>query len=276
MPTTELPFAVVLYAALLLFLAALAKRERGGYLFLAAGFTIGIGMLIRPIAIGAGIVMGAFILAGTIKKIGAKIMLCSLLIAGNFIAVAPWEAFAYSQMHKVIPLCNSRASVSTFDGLTFAVLNHEGSRKGVSVPGDVRDFMIRIAAWNNSGSIDNKDFNKFLVSEIRQRPLTFAKLVAIKAARSWYGTNSNRNEKFLLLVQLVFVTLLLYSLQRLWRKRRESRLIITVMVVFIAYFWFMTILVLSIVRYMTPILGVAAIFLPALWKESGVRRQEKT
>ncbi len=54
-----------------------------------------------------------------------------------------------------------------------------------------------------------------------RRPLGFTELVGLKAVRSWYGTESLRDEWFVGLVQLPFVVLIGWGALRV---RRHSRM----------------------------------------------------
>ena len=85
------------------------------------------------------------------------------------------------------------------------------------------------------------------------------------AARSWYGTDSGRMEGIILTVQLLYSIPVLLATWALWRgpdPQRNSLLLLVWGPVF--YFWIMTILVLSILRYMTPTAGLLALLIPRL------------
>lgn len=274
-PSTELPFAVIFYVAAFLFLKGWNTSKYSAYLFLAGGFAIGLSMLIRPIAIGAGVVVAVLVMLGRRHVFGRRMVLGACLIAGNLFAVLPWESWAFSQTHQILPLCRSRAFFSFYDGLTFAVLNSDGFRKGVKVPDDVKDLMNKIVSRYGNGN-HITDLKGFLCMQAKARPLAFSKLVVIKSVRSWYGTNSNRNEKSLAIMQALFVSLLLLSITLLWRKRPETRYIVVAGMVLVCYFWGMTISVLSIVRYMTPIVGATVIFFPGISLIQFNSRHKKT
>ncbi len=50
------------------------------------------------------------------------------------------------------------------------------------------------------------DLLRIASGQVRERPAGMAGLVLLKAARSWYGTDSQRLEGVILLLQLVFLT----------------------------------------------------------------------
>ena len=66
------------------------------------------------------------------------------------------------------------------------------------------------------------DVGSFMASELRRRPVGVAELVALKAARSWYATDSHRNERLSLGVQLLYLTLIAYSGVRAYRAGRRD------------------------------------------------------
>ena len=90
------------------------------------------------------------------------------------------------------------------------------------------------------------------------------KLIAMKAARSWYATDSGRFQIPILAIQLVTMGLILLSTRAAWTSGGPQRLLACGIWGVIAYFWGMTVLVLSIARYMVPAIGLAFLLLPAL------------
>jgi 4-amino-4-deoxy-L-arabinose transferase-like glycosyltransferase len=266
-PGTDLPFAVFLYAALLCTLEAWRAGKKNAALSLLAGAAWGMTMLIRPITIGLGVVSALLLLCGRRHTVPRKITFALCLLAGNLAAVAPWEAWAYSQTREIIPLSNSaRASVSLFDGMTFAVWNPYGCRKGITVPDDVRALMTE-AHDRFLPVIETtrpEELRRFMADRFRSHPVTVLKLAAIKIARSWYGTFTNRFETGILFVQLLYLSLLLWSCVLVWRHRPDMRYIVVTGAVVLSYFWGMTVLVDPLVRYMMPVLGALVVFFPAV------------
>ena len=268
-PNTELPFSVVLYAALACMIAGWFSPKRSVIFFLLAGILCGIAMLIRPIAIGLGVLLAVITLFGSLHTLRKKVILSLCLIAGNLVAIMPWELWIYSQTNQITPLCRGRDSYSMFDGLTFAVFNPPGSeRKGVAVPQDVKmlmtDIVDKYAVKAQTQAISSKDLALVMINKGIKQPITTLKLISIKIMRSWYATNTNRFETPILLIQLLYAILLLWAAVLLWRKRQELRWMLIVGGVLTCYFWGMTVIVLSIVRYMMPIFGVLLIFFPAI------------
>jgi len=260
---SELPFMVFLYGAFLCFLIGWRSAKNKKRYFFSGGILCGVSMLIRPIAIGVGVSMAVLILFWKRYRFRQRLVLGLLIIIGNLIAVIPWEVWMYQKTKEVLLLCRSRDAISMFDGLTFAVWNPEGYRKGVPVPADVRNFMKEIIP-KYSDTISTKQVVGMAKTELIKHPSSIIKLLFIKAARSWYATNSNRFESLILVVQFFYLALMLLACRMFWKSRTDCRLPLAIGLVLLVYFWGMTVCVLSIVRYMVPVLGLMVIFFPAL------------
>ncbi|MBN2188988.1 MAG: glycosyltransferase family 39 protein [Chitinispirillaceae bacterium] len=271
--STELPFSLAFYAGVLCLLTGWRVSRHRTLLFLAGGFLLGAAMLIRPIAIGLGIVFALLVLAGRAVDIKKRTVLALCLLAGGALAVAPWELWVYAKTRAVVPLCRDQQPFSLMDGLTFAVWNPDPSsppRVGTPVPADVKilmEYLVREHAHKiriDGGGMSSREIAAVMLGEFKKRPLTLAKLAFIKAARSWYGTNSNRKELLILLVQVVYLALLLWAAVLTWRRRPDLRFLVIAGAVTLCYFWGMATVALSIVRYLMPVLGLCMVFFPII------------
>ena len=196
-PSTELPFSVFLYAAILCSLNAWSAKKHTAALFVLAGIVCGISMLIRPISMGLGIMVAVMVLLGRTHRFRKRLFLSLCLIAGNVATIAPWEIWAYTKTHEIIPLSGSaRASITLFDGLAFAVWNPEGIRKGITVPQDVKKLMTEVVDryLEKIETTRPEELRNFMIDKFKSQPVTVMKLFAIKIVRSWYGTFTNRLE----------------------------------------------------------------------------------
>ena len=262
-PNGEIPFILVLFFCIYLFWNSVIKKQRNWLIYLLVGFLVGISMLIRPISVGMGIVL-ALVLCLIRRDVKLKIRLfwSTIIIISSFLTVCPWEMLVHAKYDRII-LLSSGGDNSMKDGLTFAV-NTKGRksyRKGTKVPADVNLLMKRIL--ENSKSIETVgDIVSLLRNEFRENPLTVGKLFALKASRSWYATDSNRMEKPALLIQFIYLFLILWSSISTWRKSGIARDFAILLWCITLYFWGMTTLVLSIVRYMTPAIGLLLCLTP--------------
>jgi hypothetical protein len=228
------------------------------------GFALGIAMLIRPIAIGTGIVCAVLMLLGKRHSLRTRLLFCLFLVCGNLVAILPWEARLAVQTHRILPLCNGRMSASIVDGLTFAAPNSAEFNSRAWVPADVKSLMIGLTPLSG---LDFPEFMRAAAGMAKEQPFAIIKLIGIKAARSWYGTSTGRNEKMLMIIQGFFLMLLLCSFSRIHRKYPEFRYLVFAGAVFFCYFWSMSIIVLPLVRYMVPVLGLMVVYFPAILKE---------
>lgn len=262
-PGTELPFAAIFYGAFCLFWYALLRKSRAWPIYFLVGVLIGFAMLIRPIAIGAGVLMSAILwLFLSDVRPRLKLSLIVVLLLGNVVAIAPWEAWMYSKTGKLTPL-SSAGVLGIRDGLTYAV-SSKGFRQVGGVPADVAALMNDVQA--KYGELNSlSDIGAIMAKELRVRPVAVVKLFLLKVVRSWYGTDSRRFETPLMLLQLAYLALILWATKVSWQMGGMARKL-TVSIWLIAfYFWGMTIVALSISRYMLPAMGLLFTLLPAVY-----------
>src|SRR6266851_8336512 len=102
-PGTELPFAAIFCGAFCLFWHALLRKRRASPTYFLVGLLVGYAMLIRPIAIGAGVLMAGILwLFASDVRPRLKLYLITILLLGNVVAIAPWEAWIYFKTGKVL------------------------------------------------------------------------------------------------------------------------------------------------------------------------------
>lgn len=262
-PGTDLPFAAIFFGAFSLFWYTLIKKNRAWALYFLTGLLLGFAMLIRPIAIGAGVVMAAILwFFATDLPRRMKVSLIAVMLLGNLVAVAPWEAWMYSRTGKVIMLSNGGVP-SIRDGLTYGV-NSKGFRQGGGVPSDVTVVMNDVQA--NYGELKSLgDIAALMSKEFLIHPVAVVKLLLMKTARSWYGTDSQRFETPLMILQVVYLVLILWATSVSWRLGGVPKKLAVSVWLMTFYFWGMTIVVLSISRYMLPAMSLLFTLLPAVY-----------
>jgi hypothetical protein len=260
-PNSEIPFLVAFYGAFAVFWFTLIKPGGGGYCrYVLAGILIGGAALIRPIAIGAGVAFAAAVwLTRRDLSVPRRLGLVAALLLGNVAAVLPWEVWVYNRTGRAV-LLGTHGAASMLDGLTFAYGDY---RRQIKVPAEVRlsmeDARARSKELDSSG-----DILRFVAGQLRQRPIAVGEWLALKAARSWYGTDSGRHEAAILLIQAVYVAALLWATVAAWRRGGISRQLTVSVWVMVVYTWAMASLVLPILRYMVPALGLLFVLLPML------------
>jgi len=260
--TSEIPFLIVCYGAFGLFWSGVTQRGGGGYRrYALTGILVGGAALIRPIAIGLGVALAA-VLWLTRRDLAPRLRLglVTALLVGNLAAVFPWEARVYRQTGRVV-LLGTVGAVSMRDGLVFA--HPLEYRTWITVPAGVK--LVMEDAWARSNELNSsRDMLRFLVGEFRERPMAVGELLALKVARSWYGTDSGRHEGVILLIQALYVPVALWASFVAWRQGGRSRQLAVSVAVTVVYFWAMVTLVVPLLRYMVPAVGLLFVLLPVL------------
>lgn len=263
-PSSEIPFVVPFLAGFYLFWQALLRKSESWAIYFCSGLLIGFSMLIRPIAIGLGLLLALILWwAGKWLAARARLYLVAMLLLGNLIAILPWETWVYAQTGHVAAI-SGHGTAGIRDGLTFAV-DTKGYREQVAVPQDVVALQNDLFDLSRQGKLDSTGaIVSELLAQMKTRPLAVAELFIIKAARSWYGTDSGRSELPSLLLQIAYMALIIWGSVVAWKRGGNARQITLLVWLVTLYFWAMTISVLSILRYMVPIMSLLFVLVPAL------------
>jgi hypothetical protein len=136
------------------------------------------------------------------------------------------------------------------DGLSFGL-----ARRGATeppLPDDVRsvakDVALHAKQFTNSRRVA-----RFLAVEVREKPAAVLHLFLVKAIRSWYGNDSHTHEKWVVLIQSLYLPLVLLGGRLAWSAEPRQRNMLLVAGGVTVYYWMMTtIAALAIVRYMLP------------------------
>ena len=266
-PNSEIPFMAVFSGALCLFWYSLIQKSRAWHVYFVSGLLMGVAMLIRPIAIGSGLVMAATLwLAAKWMTPRSRLLVIVVMLLGNLAAIFPWEAWVYSRTGRVIPL-SSNGPVGLLDGLTFGVSMpdfefRQGQR--VELPLDVVALMERIKG--RSGELESLgDFAALIGEELQASPVTVAKLFIIKAARSWYAIESHRFETLSILIHIPYFVLVLWSSKLAWQQGGIAQLFVMGIWMMVLYFWAMNMMASTLLRYMVPALGLLFLIVPAVF-----------
>ena len=176
--------------------------------------------------------------------------LATLVLLGNALIVAPWEIWVYARTGRVVLL--QAGSVQPIrDGLLYA-RRHAG-------PNAARVASEIESRWGPHIR-STGDVARLLIAETRRSPRGMLELYAWKAARAWYGTDTERFEKEGVVLQLFCLALLLWSSVAAWRSNPTFTAVVWT---FVLYFWFMAIVAFTLVRYMIPGIGLLFTLLPA-------------
>jgi 4-amino-4-deoxy-L-arabinose transferase-like glycosyltransferase len=263
LPSSEIPFMAVFYGGFYLFWYAQLRKSPVWPLYFSSGLVVGVAMLIRPIAIGVGFFMGAILwLVRRDMTAPLRLFLVMMILLGNLVAVLPWEIWAYFATGKVVMLSTSGTGTISH-GLTFALpLESRSYRQGVKVPQDIEVLMRDLHA-SDSEMQSLRGVIKVVKEALQSRPLTVMKLFALKVGRGWYGTDSNRLETPILLIQIPYLALILWSSKAAWKQGGSAKQLSIGIWLIVLYFWGMTTISVSILRYMTPVIGLLFVLVSA-------------
>lgn len=258
-PTSEIPFMVFFYTMMYLFLKGIKFTKNSLYFFFP-GLLLGVAILIRPIALGCGIIFSLFLLL--LNRRNKKAIFWFNF--GIILAIAPWIYFIYYKTGNII-LVSSNLAPSMIDGWTFAVNPVESHRLSFHAPPDLKAWMEgfyrRCAA-----RVSTAEVTACLLGCFREDPGAGIKLLLWKGLRAWYGTNSGRWENGIILMQLIYLPLLAACGVMAWRRREGVGQAALLVFLLLLYFWSVTVVVLSIVRYLVPVLGLCFILTPVIFQ----------
>lgn len=257
-PASELPFTVVFFGSAALFSHTIVRHRRAAVLYLASGLLLGVMALIRPIAIGLGL-CAALIPVFGLRPARIGLRAAALMLIGNVLILIPWQIALYAHT-GVFHLLSEGGVMSIRDGLMFGV--QDGPRAYIPLPANVERLQRDLLA--HYGDIKTlPQVAGVLFAEFQKDPMAVVQLFAIKSLRSWYGTDSGRYDSISALIQLPYLLAALWS-SRAAHKQGKSGLAGGVWLV-VVYFWLATIAVLSILRYMVPVIGLLFLLFPAGW-----------
>lgn len=253
-PNTEVPFILLLFFGIWLYFFSLKRRQ---FLFIfLVGVIFGFLVLIRPIGFLLPLLffLMVFLLTkGERKRI--KIFLAAILLIGSLIPIFFWEIGVESATGNFILLASS-GTASLVDGLTFALKPGAGGDQ-VAVSSDVKALIERAKA----ADLDTiSETFQFVYQELINRPIPFLKLIGWKIIRSWYATSQMWWEGKILTVQIMYLLTALIGIGYGIKTQRDKIREIIFLLSIVFYFWGMTVLALSILRYMVPAMAIIIIF----------------
>ncbi len=261
-PISEMTFLPVFAFAMWLFWRGALGTCHASCRLTAAGMAVGASMLIRPAAIGLGVVLaGSLLMSDREIKLRVRLLRASYLLFGCILVVLPWEVSVFAQTGRIVPLSTGGPS-SIHDGLTFAVRD-KGYRSAQAPPREVAGFMHAVdRGYLEAGSVR---IFPAAVESAKTHRVGAVHVGLWKAVRAWYATDSRRQEGWVLAVQIPVLSLLVLASIRAVRLGGEKRRLAFVLCSIVGYFWLVTTAALSIVRYMTPTICLWFLVLPSLF-----------
>lgn len=254
-PNSEVPFLLFLYCGIYSMMLVIKKKYT--ILALISGIIFALSVLIRPSTL-----LLVFICAGALLLFNKSSPLkrftsAFLLILGFLLTILPWEIRVLSSMGRLIPI-SVGGPPSIRDGLTFAIHPGDGGNQ-INVPEDVMALMKRFHG-KKTDLKTTADILRYFLQELKNNPGPVLTLVGLKACRSWYGTDEMWYEQYTRIIQVFYITLSVIGVIICFRIYRERLGFTCFLLTMIVYFWGMTTLVLSVLRYMIPAMGFMIMF----------------
>lgn len=253
-PSSEIPFLLFFFGGLWLYFRAIIENNNT-YLFLS-GVLLGCAALIRPIGILLGVICCVALLLLRKYPVKRQIFCGSIVLIGFVLAILPWEMHVYLKEGEIIPLRKVEPE-EIIPAYAFAVKPGAGGDQA-SIPDDVMALMLRLS--------EKKDFESkravigYLMKEFVDNPTPVIKLFIIKLARAWYATSAMWYENYILVIQIFYFMTIIPGLLFAFKQYREKTPTILFILSIIVYFWGMTFIAKSILRYMVPVMALLLVF----------------
>ena len=258
-PNTEVPFILLFYSALLAYVLALRKNYFK--LLLLSGVFLGFASLVRPIALFLAVpLLFLIFFMAKLTPFRKKILLSIVFLIGYIVVISPWLIYVYLNTGRLLPLSTGGFS-NIPAGLTFMVdkskINNGIQEGKMELPNDIVDLIERSRAANAD---DLGEITSFFWQETKRNPITLLKLIGIKIGRAWYATSEMWWEKQILILQLIYLLPAMAGIMIWFKKNKEKISYLFFLLVIVFYFWVATVLALSILRYMIPVMGLIMTF----------------
>ncbi len=264
-PLSSIPYTLFTVAAIYVWIA-LIQSQKPAIKAIQVGVLLGLANLIRPIGLFVPLILGlgAWVWwALSISKISMRSMVLSvsILIGSAYLTIIPWSIYQYANTGEWV-LLSKGGFPSMKDGLSFNYKKHRHPlRMSTGLSHLISEFTKRYSSYQTVG-----DIGRFFAEQIKTRPGAVLKLVGLKLARSWYGTDSQNPvyERINRIVSLIYILLFLIGIYWLKNDMTPIRmLMIGMTIALVGYYWSLAFMVLSIVRYMVPVFGLLGLIFSA-------------
>lgn len=180
-----------------------------------------------------------------------------MFVAGFAVVVVPWCVWASARAGHLVVIADTQ-NADVKNGLSLSVDDpNEADR--VLMPGAVRDVVLDARAVQPDAE-DPEPLGSFLVEQARERPIAVLGLLSLKGARAWYATESFRFELPIAVTQLAFLGTVVAGAHLAGTHGPAARWYLRLTVGITLATWLATVAVLSIVRYLVPVLGLLVPF----------------
>lgn len=252
-PNSELPYELFLFASVLACTPTL--QGRGTWRSTAlAGALLGAATLVRPAGL-ALVVPLVVVLAVVDRGRPATVRAGSAgaALAAFVLVLAPWSAWASSQAGHPVLVADA-VTVNVVEGLTLGADGPDEAGR-VAAPDGARSLAIE--AWRQQDRLqDGDELVGFLGDQLAERPGAVAQLVVVKAARSWYGTDTGRAEPLLAVGQAALLVAVAGGGWVAWRRGPTARRYVLLASGLVVASWATAVAVDSLLRHLVPASGL--------------------
>jgi 4-amino-4-deoxy-L-arabinose transferase-like glycosyltransferase len=276
-PDSVTPFCLLLLCGVFLFLRWSVQGQRSMLFGGLIGLFLGLAALLKPIAIALPVLFAGLALICAVPcRLRKRVAFSFLMVVTYLLVISPWEVWAWKAGGQWIPLCTNGPNV-LIDGLTLGTVR---GAKPVWMPNDVR-ALTQEAVEHYRELKTTRAIVTFLIVKSREEPKTVAQLFLIKAARSWYGNESHAFEKWVLLIQLLYLPFVIFGAREMSRGGRLHSNFLWIVAAIVLYFWAITTFTaLPDLRYLVPAMSlvmiVAAVSVNAFAKNCAQRLRQLT
>jgi len=282
-PYSEVTFFIFLYSAVLGLLWSIQSSSHRFLWVFCVGICLGVASLIRPMGIGLVILFIGiyYILFKNVQNKFENWLSPLVVVIGFTLIIAPWQMYLWGKKGEILSISDGQhAYASVVEGFVFGV-HKEDYRIGIDLSPDVRTFMENMdkiifsyqevldgdVKYGPGGVYDVRilsNIPRIAANVLKEKPVVAIKFVWLKIKRSWYGTDSNRYEKYAVLLQIVYLLIIIPALITVLRDK-EKRSIAIIAIAVTGYFWLFCVMFTPLVRYMIPAIGILFTLIPGLW-----------
>jgi len=289
-PFSEVPFFVCIFSAAWLFVREQQGQEPGYKKMFIVGTVLGIAILIRPI--GIALVIPFVICLGLMRRrVACKSLVIGsiAIVCGAWVVLAPWQAYLFNKTGSFVFLSDSvHGHRSVVEGLIFGIRSEE-YKVDIPLSPDIRQFMEEMHSTvfsyeQTSGGVDlygpgapldireTTNVLKIAATRLGENVTLALRFFWLKVSRSWYGTDSHRNERLAGYLQIFYLTVCGLGLIETMR-RPQTRMLALLVSLMVLYFWAFSVAFTPLVRYMIPALGFLFLLAPGAFASEKTRGQ---
>ena len=269
-PNSEVPFIPLLLGAVYCLVVYFERLQ--AKLIVFCGLLVGISALIRPIVILLPLLLSALVLFKRNCSLKTRALAAGALLVAFALTILPWEAALFWHTGHLVALSTNGAA-SIEDGLTFTRRSGAGG-----IPKPAMEFMGSMRRCSPEMKTTGEVLRCFAAGAAHN-PLGATALLVLKAARSWFGTDSGQHELAVLAIQAFYLLISLTGFVAMARNFRVRHYELKCFVTIVFYFWAMSVIALSILRYMVPAMAFLLIpgaAIPALLVERYAGQSRRT